>query len=526
MKKHFISVLGTGNYSSCRYGLCGKEEETKFVQEAVLKTAVGAMGENDKITVFLTKKAEAENWEDRAYNQFELNRDKELKPGDIRGGLKNTLFQIYGENIVKAVRIPEGKTEEELDQIFEIIYEEIQEEEEVHFDITHGLRNIPMQALTILNYARVLKKITIAGIYYGAFEVRNEEGVAPIFNLSRYNEILEWTSAADAFVNAGDSRQIKMLYKRLYDEKKKNFNKLENKQEVNEEKNESVEEDKVSSSKKKKKVQPTQEQMDFKRLGKVIDGIVDLTSCLETGRGKNVTGQKNKNKKSIYQAYVELKKALEDINETQKGMIKPLKPLFEKIEESIEIFNVGEKNGKIGMAAVEWAIRNHLLQQGYTALEETMKTVVCELYGLSGEEGERDAVVGSAIKMFSRKLREFKKVQKRTQKEGEKLSDIFDREKVVVEFWEEDQWNKKNKGKEQNEEQNKRRKKIGESIIREVPEAYANLMNKVTNSRNSINHFGFQHSPEEYTKLEENLKGYYKEFKQCYENYKEQKMNG
>lgn len=93
--------------------------------------------------------------------------------------------------------IPIGANEEELWEIFKNIFETIGQEEELYIDITHSLRNIPIQLLAVISYARAIKNVTVNGIYYGAFEVGkfNEEGVkeAPILNLLTFLDILDWS---------------------------------------------------------------------------------------------------------------------------------------------------------------------------------------------------------------------------------------------------------------------------------------------------------------------------------------------
>jgi len=78
-----------------------------------------------------------------------------------------------------------------------------------------------MLALVVLNYAKVIKNINILGIYYGAFEARDKDGVAPVFELKEFDRFLEWSYAINSFVKFGDSRQIfDFVYReKEYDEK-------------------------------------------------------------------------------------------------------------------------------------------------------------------------------------------------------------------------------------------------------------------------------------------------------------------
>ena len=83
----------------------------------------------------------------------------------------------------------------------------------------------------------------------------------------------------------------------------------------------------------------------------------------------------------------------------------PLLRLFDKIEEDVKIFDrkcyvikddrkVYLENTATGMAAVQWAINKSLTQQGFTALEETIKTYICEACQIpTDEELFRDTIV-------------------------------------------------------------------------------------------------------------------------------------
>ena len=108
--------------------------------------------------------------------------------------------------------IPDGKTEDEIWKIFQIINELFEEGDTVIFDITHGFRSLPMLGFAVLNYAAHLKNIKVQAIYYGAYEAKNEEtGIAPIFDLSQFSALLQWSSAADAFINYGYADKLANL---------------------------------------------------------------------------------------------------------------------------------------------------------------------------------------------------------------------------------------------------------------------------------------------------------------------------
>jgi len=234
--KHFISVLGTGNYAETVYyykNVQGEEIKTKtlFVQEASLKATFNEIAKEDRITIFLTQKAKKANWENRKYTEKDLERlqknsNNTIKVGDIRVGLKEVLEKSFPQIEVETVEILEGKNEEELWSISDCIYESIKDNEEIIFDVTHGFRSIPIQAITVLNYAKALKNILVNRILYGAYEVGSKRSdgnyYAPIFDITMCNEILNWSVAADAFARYGNSAHIYDLFKEERNRKEKN----------------------------------------------------------------------------------------------------------------------------------------------------------------------------------------------------------------------------------------------------------------------------------------------------------------
>ena len=68
--RHFLSVLGTSNYSKVTYRCDEGTLATEYIQEAVLKLKMlneRGFGADDRITIFVTKEAYRLNWLDRDY---------------------------------------------------------------------------------------------------------------------------------------------------------------------------------------------------------------------------------------------------------------------------------------------------------------------------------------------------------------------------------------------------------------------------------------------------------------------------
>ncbi|MEA3505330.1 MAG: TM1812 family CRISPR-associated protein, partial [Bacteroidota bacterium] len=169
-RKVFISVLGTGYYSKTKYYCENKDEnvETHFIQEAMLKFYSNEFKKNDKAYLFLTRKARNDNWESPAQknNKFVIEGKSDSYQG-LEETLKGFDFDVISKDI------PDGNNEEEIWEIFQKVFDVLELEDEVYFDITHAFRSIPMLIMVLINYAKFLKKINVKSITYGNWEGRD-----------------------------------------------------------------------------------------------------------------------------------------------------------------------------------------------------------------------------------------------------------------------------------------------------------------------------------------------------------------
>ncbi len=419
MVKKFLSFLGTNDYEKCTYEYGDLEKRqcsTKYIQEALLKIVCNDWTEKDTAVIFLTEKAEKANW----YNQENENRR-----------LKSILEKL---NInIKPVSIPEGKTEDEIWQIFHIVTNEIDDEDEVIFDITHSFRSIPMLALVILNYAKVSKDAKLLGIYYGAFEAKDINNIAPIFDLTPLNEILEWSQAVNIFLKYGISGPFRD----------------------------------ISTRQLRPHLQSEQWARDTRQF---IESLNNLTMCLYTCRGKVLSGTGN-NKKSISSAIEVVNSNIKKIKDIDEEIqLKPLIPLMDKIEKRLDIFN-GNDDLSVGIASIKWAIENNLIQQAYTALDETIKTYVCIKFGLDPSDfNNRENIAREALRI---------KGQNRREEEWN----------VKKEYWDD-----------------------VKNIVEKLDDELVSISKTVSYKRNDINHFGFRNDASNYNDLEEIIKNHFNRF--------------
>ena len=169
MSRKFISMLGTGNYSKCCYDNGIDKVKTRFIQEAVIKMYMKDITEDDEIVIFMTDVSKKKNWVDSdlivegistKFNRIKeidnisrekinnIIKDLENYNDKIVKGEKKGLRTIIHDNFpgvkVKEVEVSEGKNTEELWDTFDKILNEIQDNDNIIFDITHGFRSIPM----------------------------------------------------------------------------------------------------------------------------------------------------------------------------------------------------------------------------------------------------------------------------------------------------------------------------------------------------------------------------------------------
>lgn len=457
-RKHFIAVLGTGGYTPCTYFFNDQTCDTKFVQEAVLKLACGELSPDDRVTICLTEDARKKNWEDRKYAEDEIKNNKGTEEGIYEGLhpiLKNCLKGISNVRI-EGKDIATGQNSREIAQMFSEIYEVIDENEEIYFDITHGLRNIPMLMMAILEYAKVTKDISIGGIYYGAFEVGETDSETrkrrvPIYDLTFYHLILNWSNAANSFIKYGHADEINNLAGGRQQLSAQTLAKGQNIMELS------------------------------GNLNNVAKKLKDFTASIETGRGNAAY------KQSIQRCYGNYILQKMRVSENLVEEYYPFRELLDGIERKMAGYRNAETNFEIGMATIDWCIDNHMVQQGYTALEETVKTFLCEKIAVpQDEEFWRERIVKSlCVNLYD--------VIERSREEMNKK---FEEWKISLLKEGRNDDRKNQRGIEKGGEL------FGLIVENERHRKLVRLMDQISNKRNDINHFGFTN----HTAAAENLK--------------------
>lgn len=334
-----MSFLGTGNYSSCSYSLNGKTSgKTPYIQEALMELTGAHYTEEDRVTIFLTEKARNTHWDLLMERLASSN-----NPATIRG-----------------VTIPSGHSEEEVWEIFSIIYKNINEGDRISLDVTHGFRTLPMLAVVLLNYTRFLKHTVIRGIYYGAFEAV-EDNIAPVFNLTGFDRLQQWSIGADHLVHYGNAEKIHDIIK----------------EEVKRQETSKTEDNAAGPFASEEIIRLDKNLRDF---------CMDISTLrgkrvYEGGRAEDIKKVcRNIKRKNIsYQAISPIIDSIADI----------LKPYSKKSVQNL-------------ILAVEWCIDHNLTQQGITLLQEALITIVMEGSALDHSDIKSRKIVGDLVHMLAR----------------------------------------------------------------------------------------------------------------------------
>jgi CRISPR-associated Csx2 family protein len=331
MARCFLSCLGTSAYEGCIYVAPDGRESTpvRYVQEATLQFFCRAWTKEDRLLIFTTSEAYHKNWLDNGHQKDQP-------------GLQSRLQELGLVSQTQAVMIPEGKNIEEIWQIFQILYDNLQEGDRVTCDITHAFRSLPVLVLAVLGYARTMKQVVPEGIYYGAFEVlgtvpyvkekipRVEDRRAPLFDLTPFAVLLDWTSAIDRFLAGGDARMACELADK----------------EIRPLLRESRGRDQAAGA------------------IKIIAGhLQGLTKAVSTCRGPDLPKK-----------FSDLPEALQAC--PRPDLLPPFAPLLKLLED--KFWGYQEKFRHPFLIAVRWCAEHNLIQQGFTILQEGLISYLLE----------------------------------------------------------------------------------------------------------------------------------------------------
>lgn len=362
-RRVFLSVLGVAFYETCRYR---KDDftgsETLFVQKSLLEYLQQQEnwgGENDLVLMLLTDLARKNNWDKNLKTRFCAKLQKEV----AYQGLEKILLDMNLS--YRDIAIPDGKDSEQMWEIFEVIFDELQDGDELYLDITNSFRYLPMLLVVLVNYAKLLKNVKVKAIFYGNYEARDKESnIAPIMDLLPLSVLQDWTLAASDYLRYG---QVEKLFE-------------------------------LSESSLLPILRNTETRTkDAEKLRSFVKTLKEMVEERTTCRGYAIVGSKN------------VRKLKCTASEIQKVTIVQLRPIFEKIKQSLNDFDAKE-NVLNCIKAAKWCCANKLYQQATTMLEEGLGTFLCCHYQLDYRKmANRDAIFGCiSIKTQNKDIEENK----------------------------------------------------------------------------------------------------------------------
>jgi len=321
-RKVFISILGTGFYGTCKYFAEGFiAEESRFVQMSTLEW-IGAKNwtAEDTALFFLTDKARSENWEKSISERM----NPASKANEPYSGLEKCLEELNLPFAPQGIDIVDGKDEKEIWQIFETIYAQLKENDELYIDLTHSFRYLPMLLLVLSNYAKFLKNVSVVHVSYGNYETRDKDtNEAPFVNLLPIVELQNITSVASNFVSYGRIENIsKILFGRFEDKKLNGA------------------------------IQSIKKSIDD------LDDYILTNRMIDIKSGKYVALFQN-NLKTVYKSTIP----------------EPEKIVLKRLEDEMKDFVPKESDQNI-IAAIDWAYKYNMLAQTYTLAQEYIITLV------------------------------------------------------------------------------------------------------------------------------------------------------
>lgn len=187
-----FTFLGRGPLHKCNYIFDSQECETNFIAEAIVE-----FFSPESFYIFATDSAA-----------------REPVSKEITDERLNHITRLLSDKTkVKPITIKEGSDETELWDIFSSVVDNINDNDNVLFDITHGFRSLPfLTFLTLAYVSNVKSNVTIEKVIYGAYEaVERDNPNKPVFDLTPFVELLDWMNAVNVFQNYGDARPIASL---------------------------------------------------------------------------------------------------------------------------------------------------------------------------------------------------------------------------------------------------------------------------------------------------------------------------
>lgn len=181
-----VSFLGIGNYASTEYYL-SEQPEQPGVKTPYAARALSELLRSDETVILATHAAEQKH-----------------------GAQLVDAFSGAGLEIPKIERISEGRSPDEMWCNFAILRACLKAPagSTVVLDITHGFRSLPFFAAAVVGFSNAVSPEPLdVRILYGAYDARDQERErSPIWDLTAFTELIQWSDAIGQLLKTGDGR--------------------------------------------------------------------------------------------------------------------------------------------------------------------------------------------------------------------------------------------------------------------------------------------------------------------------------
>ena len=188
MPVRLVTFLGTGKYEETTYSWQRDEGPPPKCRTRFVARALAEMASASEIVVLATKEAWTKHGEDF---QEQL----------CLFGLKTPIEEF----------LPLGATPAELWHQFELTKDALRAESgtKIVLDITHGFRSSPFFAAAAVAFTRLVDKdLADLQVVYGAFEARDAENITPIWDITPFVELLDWSRTSMLFLRTGRAAEL------------------------------------------------------------------------------------------------------------------------------------------------------------------------------------------------------------------------------------------------------------------------------------------------------------------------------
>lgn len=118
----------------------------------------------------------------------------------------------------RRVWIPDGKNEAEMWQIFEIVCAQVDEGDEIVFDITQGFRTLSLIAFMSIAYIKEVKQVRFAEVLYAGYHLRSDSvsDLVDVLDMTGFIDILDWIGAVHSLLHHADGSSLEEMVSRIH----------------------------------------------------------------------------------------------------------------------------------------------------------------------------------------------------------------------------------------------------------------------------------------------------------------------